>query len=254
MPEGLIQGVFLIYYVMRRNLKAWLKKNQLTTDPNDYMAVVAGNGSIGTDQIIDEIVEDGSEIKRETILNIISRFNNKAADLVLSGYNVNTGLVYMRPVIKGVFYNKSWNPEVNSVYVAINQGADLRAAVAETTVEILGEQSGMTEILSITDTTTGKTDGTLTKGRNAEIKGSYLKIEGEDGSCGISFTSTSGGATIKLDSADLVLNEPSRLLILVPSAMEAGEYELSITTQYCSGGKQLKQTRTATMDIPVVIA
>jgi len=239
---------------MKKNLKAWLKRNLLTSDPNDYSAVVESNGSINSEGIIDGIMNDGSEISRETIVSIVNRYNNKATDLVLSGYNVNTGLVYMRPVIKGVFYNKTWDPEVNSVYVSITQGADLRAAIAETTVEILGEQPIPIEILALTDLSTGKTDGSLTKGRNAEIKGSYLKIEGEDEACGISFTNTSTKEITKLETADLALNEPSRLLILVPATLEAGEYELSVTTQYSGGGKLLKQSRSITFEIPVVIS
>ena len=178
----------------------------------------------------------------------------KAAELVVSGYNVNTGLVYMRAVIKGAFYEKVWNPETNPVYVAINQGMDLRNAIAETTVEILGIQSDPLEIISLTDSTTGKTDGTLTKGRNAELKGSYLKIVGENADCGVSFTNTATKEVTKLDMADIVINEPSRLLILVPAILAAGEYELSVTTQYSGGNNVLKQPRTVQVGMPIVIA
>ncbi len=239
---------------MKKTLKAWIRKNQLTEDPNDYMASVVVNGSIGINAIVDELQNEGMELKRETVIDIISRFNRKAADMVLSGYNVNTGLVYMRPVIKGVFYDKIWNPETNSVYIAINQGMDLRNAVAETVVEIMGEQADPLEIFSLTDTTTGKTDGTLTPGRNAELKGSYLKIAGENPDCGITFRNTATQAVTKLAAGDIVLNEPSRLLILVPATLEAGEYELSVTTQFTGGNTLLKAPRTVVLDMPVIIA
>lgn len=239
---------------MKKILKAWLRKNQLTADPNDYMASVVVNGSVDVEAIVDELVREGMELKRETVVDIVTRYNRKAAELVLSGYNVNTGLVYMRPVIKGAFYDKTWNSETNSVYVSINQGIDLRNAVAETVVEILGEQSDPLEILSLTDSTTGKTDGTLTKGRNAELKGSYLKIAGEHADCGVSFTNLATKAVTKLTSGDIVLNEPSRLLIMVPGTLEAGEYELSVATQFCGGNTLLKQPRKAAFDTPIVIA
>lgn len=239
---------------MKKTLRAWIRKNQLTEDPNDYMASAVVNGSIGINDIVDELQNEGMELKRETVIDIVSRFNRKAADLVLSGYNVNTGLVYMRPVIKGVFYDKTWNPELNSVYVAINQGLDLRNAVAETVVEILGEQADPLEILSLTDTTTGKTDGTLTKGRNAELKGSYLKITGENPDCGIVFRHIATQTVTKLAPGDIVLNEPSRLLVLVPATLEAGEYELSVTTQFTGGNTLLKAPRTVALNMPVIIA
>lgn len=238
---------------MSKILKAWLRKNLLTEDSNDYTAIVSINGSVGMSEIVDELVKEGMEVKRETVIDILTRFNRKTAELVVSGYNVNTGLVYMRPIIKGVFYGKTWNPEVNSVYVTINQGVELRAAIAETNVEILGEQSDPLEILSLTDTTTGKTDGTLTKGRNAELKGSYLKIAGDHPDCGVTFRNTATQVVTKLATGDIVLNEPSRLLILVPASLEAGEYELTVTTQFTGGNTLLKAPRKVTLGIPVII-
>ena len=136
----------------------------------------------------------------------------------------------------------------------MNQGMELRKAVAETTVEILGEQADFITVYSITDNTTGATDGTLTKGRNAELKGSYLKVVGDDPAVGITFRNIDTKEEVKLDPADIVLNEPSRLLILVPATLAAGEYELTIVTQFTASGKFLKQPRSVTLSEPVVIA
>lgn len=238
---------------MNNVLKAWIRKNNLTEDPNDYTAVVSTSSSVGVKEIVDELVNEGMEIKRETVIDIVTRFNRKSAEMVVSGHNVNTGLVYMRPIITGVFYDKTWSAEKNPVYVTINQGVDLRAAIASTTVEILSIQPDPIEILSLTDKTTGKTDGTLTKGRNAELKGSYLKIVGENPDCGINFRNTATQDITKLATGDIVLNEPSRLLILVPDSLVAGEYELSVTTQFTGGGTALKQPRTVILGIPVFI-
>jgi len=51
-----------------------------------------------------------------------------------------------------------------------------------------------------------------------------------------------------------VLNEPSRLLVLVPATLEAGEYELSVTTQFTGGNTLLKAPRTVVLSLPVIIA
>ena len=235
-------------------LNAWLRPNHLTEDKSDYIAVPQTNGSLTVKDIVNDLIREGMEIKAETATDIITRFNRKAAERVLSGYNVNTGLVYMRPVIKGVFRDKTWNPAVHSVYVTMNQGYDLRKAVADTTVEILGEQATPLEIYTITDSTTGATDGTLTKGRNAELKGTYLKIAGDNPANGIVFRNIDTKEETRLTLADIVLNEPSRLLILVPAALAAGEYELSVTTQYSGGNLILKQPRSVLLSVPVVIA
>lgn len=234
-------------------LNAMLRLNTLTDDKTDFVGVPITNGSLNLVNIVTDLVAEGMEIKAETAIDIITRFNRKAAERVLSGYNVNTGLVYMRPVIKGVFRDRTWNPAAHSVYVAMNQGLELRKAVGETVVTILGEQTEPIAIYSLTDTTTGATDGTLSKGRNAEVKGSYLKIAGSDPTVGITFRNIDTAETVKLEPGDIVLNEPSRLLILVPASLPAGEYELTVTTQFTAGNVLLKQPRSAMFAQPVII-
>lgn len=239
---------------MKKTLKAFLRKNQLTENPNDFVAQPVTNGSVNAHDIAQAMQKEGMEFKTETVIDIVSRFNRMAADMVLSGYNVNTGLVYMRPSIKGVFFGKTWEPNKHNLYVAISQGSELRKAIAETSVDILGEQADLIEILSLLDNTTGKTDGTLTKGRPAEIKGSYLKVAGENENCGITFRNIDTKAEIKLPSTDIILNEPSRLLIMIPTTLKAGEYELKITTQFTAANKLLKEPRTAILGFPVIVA
>ncbi|MDY3521478.1 DNA-binding domain-containing protein [Riemerella anatipestifer] len=236
-------------------LKAWLRPNLLTKDdPNDFVAVPLLGGSLGITEIIEALKKEGMEIQTETAVDIITRFNRKASELVLNGYSVNTGLVYMRPAIKGVFYDKTWDKENHSVYVNVNQGTDLRKAANDTKVEILGEQSSPMSVFSITDKATGKVDGTLTKGKNAEIKGTYIKIDGDNPKNGIVFKNLDTQNEIKLAKDNIVINEPSRVLILVPSDLEAGNYELSITTQSSTGSVLLKEPRTERLPNPVVIA
>ncbi|MDY3363257.1 DNA-binding domain-containing protein [Riemerella anatipestifer] len=235
-------------------LKAWLRPNLLTKDdPNDFVAVPLLGGSLGITEIIEALKKEGMEIQTETAIDIITRFNRKASELVLNGYSVNTGLVYMRPAIKGVFYDKTWDKEKHSVYVNVNQGLDLRKAVADTKVEILGEQSSPMSVFNITDKATGKADGTLTKGKNAEIKDTFIKIDGNDPKNGIVFKNLDTQNEVKLSVEHIVLNEPSRLLILVPTDLEAGNYELSLTTQFTKGNTLLKDPRTETLSTPIVI-
>lgn len=235
-------------------LNAWLRPNLLTEDPSDFVATPVISGSIGVEDIIKELIKEGMEIKPETAEDIIKRFNRKTSEMVLNGYSVNTGLVVMKPAIKGVFYDKTWDKEKHTLYVNINQGAALRKAIQEAKVEILGEQTSPMSIFSITDKATGKTDGTLTKGKNAEIKGTYIKVAGEHSDNGIYFTNVENKKKVKVEASDIVINEPSRVLILVPSTLTAGTYELSITTQGSSGKSLLKEPRTDILETQITIA
>ena len=239
---------------MKRTLKVFLKKNELTEDPNDFTGVVSSLPSMGKKEILDEIIADGIEVSRSTIDACVTRYIDKAVDKALSGHNVNLGFIYMRSTIKGPLYGKTWNPEVNRVELSIATGADSRKAAAETNVDILGTVSDMIEIYSITDSTTGATDGTLTKGRNVELKGSYIKITGDKPEVGVVFFNMMTLAVTKLEMKDIVINEPSRLMLFLPDALVAGEYELTVTTQYTKGSKPLAQPRSTTLGIPVVIS
>lgn len=235
-------------------LKAWLRPNLLTKeDKTDFIAVPITNGSVGVEEIIDSIKQDGMEVTKETALNVIQRYNGKVIELLQHGHNVNTGLVYLQPTIKGVFYDKTWNPEKHKVNIAVTLGQALRKAIEQVVVEILGTQSDISEILSITDKFTGKTDGSLTKGKVAELKGSHLKVVGDHPSIGIKFRNIDNNAETKVDTADIVTNSPSQLMIMVPTTLEAGQYELSVTTQFMGNKNLLKEPKTITFSLPISI-
>ena len=239
---------------MANILNAQLVPNVLTAAPNDYYASILNNGSINPEGLIGLIIKDGIELNAATLLDVITRYNAKAAEQAAQGVNVNTGLVYLRPVVKGAFYDKTWNALTNPLQIATTQGSAIRKAVADTTVRIVGVKNDLIEIMSVTDLATQLTDGTLTRGRNAELRGSYIKVAGDSDMVGVIFRNIATGETVKLSTADIVLNEPSRLLLLIPDSLAAGEYELTVTTQFTPGGKLLKEPRTATLPIPVIIA
>ncbi|MGV4563588.1 DUF4469 domain-containing protein, partial [Ornithobacterium rhinotracheale] len=92
-----------------------------------------------------------------------------------------------------------------------------------------------------------------TKGKNAEIKCTYLKIAGEDPKNGVTFKNLDNQKETKLPAENVVLNEPSRLLILVPADLANGNYELRVTTQFSKGNTMLKEPRTEVLNIPIVV-
>ncbi|GHT23758.1 hypothetical protein FACS189430_07540 [Bacteroidia bacterium] len=238
---------------MKNILKAWLVKNNLTPDPSDFAGLVESFGSIAVEGLIDELVKEGMELKRETVMDVVTRYNRKCVDMALRGYNVNTGLVHLHATIKGVFHNKTWNPDENSLHISISQGAELRKAAAATTVEIIGEHADLIALFGITDVSTGATDGTLTRGFNAEVKGTYIKIAGDDESCGVYLRNHETGEDFQFPVANIALNEPSRLLLLIPPTMDEGTYELRVTTQYMSNNKFLKTPRSAVFSAPLTL-
>ena len=235
-------------------LKGWLKPNDLTPDPTDYNCIIESFGSAGVDDIIRALTDEGMELKPETVRDVVTRYNRKCAETVFRGVNVNTGLVLMRPVVKGAFYDKKWDAKRNKLYVAITQGATLRAEAANTSVQIMGEHPDPIAIYSVADLSTGKTDGTLTRGFNAEVKGAFIRIAGDDEACGIYLRNADTGDDTKLDARYIAVNDPSRVMFIVPNDLAEGVYELRIVTQYTAGAKALKQPRNASLQYVLEIA
>lgn len=73
-----------------------------------------------------------------------------------------------------------------------------------------------------------------------------MKIAGSDPSIGIYFTNETTGDVVKVDDSDVVVNNPSELMIVTP-ALPAGTYTLKVTSQY-GVSVLLKEARTVIFD------
>ncbi|MDR2177302.1 MAG: DUF4469 domain-containing protein, partial [Treponema sp.] len=60
-----------------------------------------------------------------------------------------------------------------------------------------------------------------------------------------------GGAPVKVDPSDIVVNNPSEVIAVIPS-LAAGVYQVRITTQH-GGTRQLKTPHTFTFDKPLTV-
>lgn len=164
-------------------LKTWLKKNHLT---GDYTPQVAVQGNMVVADIVDEMLKDGLDLKRETVIDIINCYNRKSADLTLSGYTVNNGLVNMRSFIRGSLIDGKWNPNANWVDVSLSHGKDLYQALTETTVDVLGEKEESLESYNLSGKTSQSTENFQNNARDLETDGSQHKTEREP-ACGMAF-------------------------------------------------------------------
>ena len=86
------------------NWSVTLRPNAFTPDNDrDQLADVVPAGTKKDEDIADEIVAEGSEIKKETILNILSLRNKKVMAYALAGYNYSNEVEQMTPRVNSVF-------------------------------------------------------------------------------------------------------------------------------------------------------
>lgn len=220
---------------MQYVLKGWLVDNTVTVDNlTDKILQFESNGSADITDIIKEMLAEDTGLRPETLQHSITLYNRIITRLILNGVSVNTGLFYAVARPTGVVEGGVWNKENNSIYVVFNQGKELREAVVQTRVEILGEKSNVMYILETEDRKTKLKDGTATAGRNLFVRGAMLKVVGDNDAVGVSLTNSAGVVT-KLDDDMVTTNKPSELTLLIPSELVNGEYTLTVTTQFSTG-------------------
>jgi hypothetical protein len=207
------------------------------------IAVVSPAGKIDKSGLIDAVMDEGIELKRETVEDIVTRYNRVAAGFAARGWNVNTGLVYLRAIITGAILGKKYDPERNGIYILATQGPEIRKELKDTTVEILGEKADVIDVFQVINLQTKVADGTLTRNRNAQIEGSYIRIAGANPSVGVYLENVNNGTEYKFTEEYIVINNPSKLMVLIPSDVAEGTYRLKIVTQFTSSGKLLNAPR-----------
>lgn len=234
---------------MKNVLKAWLADNTVTGENNgDKILVLESAGSLTLDDVLSEMKKEDTGLRKETLAHAVDLFHRKLAELVLNGYSINTGLFRMVPQFKGLVEDGVWNPETNHIYILMQQDKVLREAIAETSVKILGEKGAAAYILGAQDTATRATDGSATPGRTFRLKGKNIRVTGDDESVGV-YLIDSDGTKTKLDMDRIVTNNPSQVIVLLPSDLAEGSYELQIVTQYSGTGRLLKAPRTVTREL-----
>ncbi|MDR3184503.1 MAG: DUF4469 domain-containing protein [Prevotellaceae bacterium] len=229
--------------------------NPLTERPDDRFGRVINIASINEDTLISRAIAGGFNGNPESMKAAYLAMKHEAMKALVRGEIVNFGLGHVVLDVEGVFLGNSpqWNPEKHKLVASITPEKDLRETLKTTPVNVIGMAPDRMAIEQITDLSTGKTDGTVTAGLNAEIKGTYIKVTGTDPTCGIYL---SGNPVLQTDykfpASHISVNDPSKVIVVLPADLPKGKYSLRVTTQF-SANKQLKQPRTATLPIPLIV-
>ena len=230
-------------------IKAYLYDNVLTENPNDYIARTFSERSLNSSQICEAAVNrGGADISAASMNHAIELFLKEMAYQLCDGYAVNTGYFTATTNIKGVFDSpqEAFNAEKHNILFQFNQGEKLRAQIPNIEVNILGVADSGSIVLQVTDIKSGSVNDLLTPGRNLKISGSKIKLAGENAANGIYFTNIDTQARTAVEASDIVINNPSELMIIIPN-LTPGTYQLEVMTQF-TNGTTLKEPRTATFD------
>jgi hypothetical protein len=225
----------------------YLIDNTVTADPTDKIAKVKSRKTKAIDDIAARIVQERTEYRRETIVNILTMANAAKLDFLSQGEMVNDGLVIFEPTITGNFYESTdFDGNRNKCVVNTRVTNDVHAMLKQ----VKGVYSGLTldnggaVITGVTDTVTGATNGEVTPGKTVTVAGKKIRIVPEEGetveSC-ITWTNLATQQVITQEDAP-VINDPSKIVLQLP-LLDAGQYTLTIKTVFSSTGATLKAPR-----------
>ena len=101
---------------IKYQINGQLADNTVTVDNKEDMILVPVSiGSANEARIIAEMKAEDSGLREETIKHVFELEKRVIKRLLMSGYNVNTGLYYASVSFRGVIENSQWNPAKNSI-------------------------------------------------------------------------------------------------------------------------------------------
>lgn len=239
----------------RHTIKAYLYDNLLTPDPNDFVARVSSERSLSVADICHSAAtRGGADVSDAAMSHAVELFLKEMAYRLCDGFAVNTGYFTAMPVVRGVFLNpnETFDPQRHTLQFQFTQGELMRREIEDVEVKIMGVAETGLYIGQVEDMKSRTVNEVLTPGFNLRVTGTKLRVVGDKPGVGIFFRETVTNTATKVDEADIVINNPSELMIIIP-ALPAGTYQLEITTQYSTGNKLLKEVRSAVFDRPLTV-
>lgn len=226
-----------------------LAENLLTKDvTNDYTATVKTLLPKTIDNLADDIVKE-TAYNRETVIGIITLYDKKIIESVCLGNTVNTGSTLYAPALPGSFIGTEgvMDPAKQKPYVSINPSTAFRKELELVRPVFSGNvlDSGGARIGLVTDSATGRTDGFMTPGNTINITGKKIRSLNVDGSDigNIKFVNVETDE-VAATVTSLTINEPKRIILIVPASLTDGTYRLEIETYYSNTSTLLKNPRT----------
>jgi len=230
-------------------IKCYLYDNVLTEDPNDFIARVSSERSLNVQDVCTSAVtRGGADVSAAAMEHAVNLFLKEMAYNLCDGFSINTGWFTASAHIRGVFNSpgETFDRAKHTVSFDFVQGTLLRREIDTVTVEILGVANAALSIAQVTDVKTSSVNDLLTPNRNLRIAGSKLKIAGDNMENGIYFVHQTTNERTKVDATDIVTNNPSELIIVIPD-LPAGTYRIEVVTQYAVGSL-LKEPRTTVFE------
>lgn len=222
---------------MKKTVKAYMKSKPFASIKDKFVPVPIRKGKYGVNDIIDRIKSELPFVDKATMASVINVFNKKAVEMVSDGYNIDTGLVYLRPMITGTADEYTLDATVNRLTISAIPGKDLRHAAAQTKIKLSNQQDrpkGIWYVLNVVD----KSE-TYREKSALRVGGINVKVMGDFPECGLWLYNTTTKQTFQITKEMIYYNFPKTIMFVLPPEIPAGTYTLKLVTCYCGTSRLL---------------
>lgn len=237
--------------------------NNLTQQEGDYyLRVKTMPRSVDLKAIAREVAARLGGKNEDEIFTILNAAEAVKCDAVSSGFIVNTPFCLAQPGAGGNVLKTDLSKAVDrnrvKVYANISMGSDLRKALESCQVEIFTQPAPVGPIVNGASSGQFEADGTtrapIAAGGALNVEGDKLKLAGDSPEVGVTLTSVSDPDTSYFIPRNaMLINEPKRLMFLLPAEVNEGSWFITVCTQYSTSGRVVKDPRSYTMDVPFTI-
>ena len=222
----------------------------ITERKDDRSGRIVKTKSLKLDDLVKIAVSRRTDLNASTLRSSFELLCDVAEEQLTNGASIDFVLVHLSLGVEGVFIgdNARWDNSIHRLKVTANPTTRLREFVKRVTAIVRGMASSGVAINMVTDVVSGEVNTSITPGGAVNVTGSKMKIAGDNPACGITLTNETDGTVTLIAATAIAINEPSKITFVAPAALPAGDYKLSITTQYSTGTRLLTEPRTYIFD------
>ncbi|MDR1120490.1 MAG: DUF4469 domain-containing protein [Dysgonamonadaceae bacterium] len=220
--------------------------NPLTPqESNDRYARVVNGHSYTSKDLAEAIAKGNIGISKAEALAVLEAEADIQLRWLAEGFSINTRLAHFHPSIPGKFLEGEFPHEAVIRITPSKEVVKLAKKIPLRHVE----PARPIRIETVYDVKSDTVNSMITGGGTVKIKGHNLKVMGTDPTVGVEFVNADNPTAVHpVAVKDIIVNNPSKLIVIAPAMSSGEEVYLKVTTQYSKSVKGLKTPRSITFE------
>jgi hypothetical protein len=220
-----------------------MEYNHLTKqDPNDLYARIVNALTRDKTDLAKAVAERNIGISMPEALAMIEALDEITLGWMAQGISINTRIAHFHFSIPGKYLDGEYPREAAIRITASKEVAELAKTIQLRRVEPVSP----IRVESVHDVKSDTQNEMITSGGSVKVRGHNIRVTGIDPTVGLEFVNADNPAAVyPVPAGDIVVNNPSELIIVAPAMSPGEELLLKITTQY-AGTKDRKEPHSFT--------